>query len=149
MKLRGLFAVCLVGFLAAGVSVGEAKDDGTVNARVTDRVTDRFKRVREATGILGVNRDVQKCYDGAKERIDPTRLCMLYDIAQVRLDRAVARMFKSMGEDDPSMDNKFLSEKAFALRMKTYSDVAFGGSEAEALRFFGSAPDKIVQSLSQ
>ena len=139
---RWLAGLAVAAMIACVAQAGEAR----VDAKVTAQVTARFKRVREATGILGVNRDVQACYDSAARRIDATRLCMLYDIAQVRLDRVVAGMFRSMGQDDPSIDNEFLSERAFELRMKIYAGVAFGGSEAEAFRFFGDAPDRIVQS---
>lgn len=149
MKLRRFAVVVLAGMLATTVSVAQPRNAGRVDPRITSQVTARFKRMKENEGMLGVNGDVRRCYAGAKRQVDATRLCMLYDIAQVRYDRVVAKTFRSMGWENPSIDNEYLSDRAFGLRMKTYSGVAFGGSREAAFRFFDAAPDKIVSALSE
>ncbi len=131
------------------VSVSQAKNAGRVDPKVTSQVTARFKRVKENEGMLGVSGDVRRCYAAADRQIDATRFCMLYDIAQARYDRVVTKMFRSMGWENPSMDNEFLSDRPFGLRMKTYSGIAFGGSKEAAYRFFGDAPNRIVRALTE
>ena len=112
------------------------------------RVAATFKRTMAASGMNGVNQSVQRCFDEAgTSNVSAIRACMLYDIAEYRLDRAMQVVFEARGWHP--VQNSYLTERAFGARMRIYSSIAFGGSEAAAYRFFGNAPDDVVAAVSK
>src|ERR1700759_4360486 len=79
----------LVIALFGAILCGPAKAQTVPDADIIRILTNRFKHILHDSGINGVGRDVQTCYDVAwlkKTDPAPLRKCMLYDAAAYRLD---------------------------------------------------------------
>lgn len=126
-------------------SLPPASVNQQVPATTISEVSARFKQVFSTTGIQGVSRDIQNCFDDAKSAMK-TKSCMLYDISAVRFNKSVIEQFVSRGATNiPS--NPYLEDRAFEARMKIYSRLVFGGSQDAALAYFGDAPNTVNMGL--
>ena len=134
-------------FKGDGVVASAGLTDTTVDPKVIALVTELFKTNFLVSGMAGVSKSVQKCYDDAgTKKIEAIKVCMLYDTSHFKLDRMMRTVFAMRGLPSAPA-NTYLSDRAFGLRMQIYSSLAFGGSPAEANKYFGDAPDKIVQRV--
>ncbi len=112
-------------------AVAQMPDNVLVN-----RVSARLKNQLHNGGIIGVGRDVQRCYDDAgtsKSAAPKIRECMLYDAAAYRLDKGMQAAFTMRGMD--SSDHKYFSDKPFNMRLIFYGGIAFSGNDADANRY--------------
>lgn len=110
-------------------------------------ISGRF-RSAYSNGIVGVSMDVQKCFDDGGNDIKNLRACMLYDISAMKLDMGVRKIFESKTGRDVGPGTDFFSLGAFNARMNRYSAAAFGGSEENAFKYFGDAPERVLSRLN-
>ena len=66
-----------------------------IDPAVVNQIAARFRAMFKSSGIQGVVRDVQSCFDDGLSNKGAIRACMLYDIAAVSLDRQMRKVFES------------------------------------------------------
>lgn len=113
-----------------------------------DTTISLFRRAMDKGGIQGTSEEIRRCYDRAD--VVPAALanCMLWDIAAMKLDVAMRKIFTAQGVD-AGPPPPFLTPRAFDARLQTYGVLAFGSDQTAITRYFGNAPDKVVQGLSK
>jgi hypothetical protein len=123
---------------------------GYIDASTVAKISARFKQTMHDGGIQGVSAAIQKCYDDAPSGENAAAIseCMLFDIAAYKFDRGMQVVFTARGLA-PRAATPLLTERAFNARMQIYSGMAFGGSMQAMVRYFGNAPDKIIDDLNQ
>jgi hypothetical protein len=124
------------------------QDNIKISQKTASDISKRFKGVMEKSGMSGVTVDVQKCYDDALSKSneqDLIRACMLYDKAAKALDLGFAQAMVARGSKDPGPANSYLTSKAYEVRMKIYSEIAFKGfTPAQVKSYFGDYPSKLI-----
>jgi hypothetical protein len=110
----------------------------------------RFRHELKQSGIAGVSRDIQVCYDVAfivKPNREPLSRCLLYDIAATRFDRTMRDLF--VGRGMPRLDGTvpYFSRDASTTRLNIYGQMVFGAG-GNARSYFGDAPSRVQKALN-
>jgi hypothetical protein len=129
-------------------------EEGGISSATVSQVQSRFKAVFKNFGMVGVADDIRACYlatssENVIEKKAAIAACMLYDYSAVLLDRSTREWLVSSGLNDPGPAVPYLSDTALAARFDTYSLIAFGNSKAAVKVYFGDAPEKVLQGVSQ
>ena len=58
------------------------------------------------------------------------------------------KALQSRGLNDPGPGTRYFNDQAFAARMQIYSGIAFEGSQSAATKFFGDAPNRVLNKVA-
>lgn len=109
------------------------------------RIAHRFKATLDASGILGVGRDVLTCYMKNLHNPDGLKLCVVYDWAALTFDRQMMQFFTGAGAPNVRPAPMFTNQ-AIDARMHTYGALAFQGDQ-QAMRMVGNAATRVLKAM--
>jgi len=129
--------------------VSNAQLSGVVDAATVAKVSAQFKSILKDQGMLGVSAAIDKCYEAAGiKNAKASSECMLMDIAAYNLDSGMRKAYLARGAKVPPVTPQ-LADDSFRARMLIHTAFTFNRSWDAAMRYFGSAPDKIVEDVSR